>query len=442
WIFTSYDFGLTWEKSSFLASQETRFGITCLNSDEKGNCYAINESAEFFRSVDYGKTWVKLSRFSFGKNKDGFALSYGLCLTKQGTILVSDTDSDGGSIYRSIDHGNNFIKIASVSDKPLYRFTLLGNSIIINGWKGCVYRSENDGENWELWNNMDTTALYATEYTGATTFVQASASGNIFEGNQGNKGKFVKLATLKGSADDFVYVGFNTLIYTTYTDEKNVYISFDRGKTWVNDGPLPTFAGDWLDHIIAVNEADSVLIFGGTNKGFIVRATFSKQDLFNRTSDREKYPNSTDIMKDIQAGLVGKIFDPVELNEPEDVLVDGNFAYVPCRVGNNVAIIDISDSYHPKIVSSFRDIELIDAMGVAKNENYLYITSLTNHKCLVVDVSDPYKPKKVFSFTVGGDGPTSDRLRKVVYHNGYLYLTHSCEGRLYIADATNPKPLN
>ncbi|NJO68106.1 MAG: hypothetical protein HC830_01470 [Bacteroidetes bacterium] len=230
WIFTSYDFGLTWEKSSFLASQETRFGITCLNSDEKGNCYAINESAEFFRSVDYGKTWVKLSRFSFGKNKDGFALSYGLCLTKQGTILVSDTDSDGGSIYRSIDHGNNFIKIASVSDKPLYRFTLLGNSIIINGWKGCVYRSENDGENWELWNNMDTTALYATEYTGATTFVQASASGNIFEGNQGNKGKFVKLATLKGSADDFVYVGFNTLIYTTYTDEKNVYISFDRGK--------------------------------------------------------------------------------------------------------------------------------------------------------------------------------------------------------------------
>ncbi|NJO68105.1 MAG: hypothetical protein HC830_01465 [Bacteroidetes bacterium] len=144
-------------------------------------------------------------------------------------------------------------------------------------------------------------------------------------------------------------------------------------------------------------------------------------------------------MKDIQAGLVGKIFDPVELNEPEDVLVDGNFAYVPCRVGNNVAIIDISDSYHPKIVSSFRDIELIDAMGVAKNENYLYITSLTNHKCLVVDVSDPYKPKKVFSFTVGGDGPTSDRLRKVVYHNGYLYLTHSCEGRLYIADATNPK---
>jgi hypothetical protein len=39
---------------------------------------------------------------------------------------------------------------------------------------------------------------------------------------------------------------------------------------------------------------------------------------------------------------------------------------------------------------------------------------------------------------VGTDGPTSDRLRKVVYHDGYLFLTHSSEGKLYIADARHP----
>jgi hypothetical protein len=55
-----------------------------------------------------------------------------------------------------------------------------------------------------------------------------------------------------------------------------------------------------------------------------------------------------------------------------------------------------------------------------------------------LDAKDPRKLKKLFAFTVGTDGRTSDRLRKVVYQNGYLYLTHSSEGKLYIADAHNP----
>ena len=73
-------------------------------------------------------------------------------------------------------------------------------------------------------------------------------------------------------------------------------------------------------------------------------------------------------------------------------------------------------------------------MGVAKNGDYVYVASFSNHTCLVLDAKDPRHLKKLYSFVVGAEGATSDRLRKVVYHDGYLYLTHSSEGRLYIAD--------
>ncbi|MCO5240739.1 MAG: hypothetical protein M9904_11870 [Chitinophagaceae bacterium] len=63
------------------------------------------------------------------------------------------------------------------------------------------------------------------------------------------------------------------------------------------------------------------------------------------------------------------MYDAKELDEPEDVLIDGNFAYVPCRGSNNLAVIDISDPRKPVLASSFRDPELIDAMECRSTVN-------------------------------------------------------------------------
>jgi len=107
------------------------------------------------------------------------------------------------------------------------------------------------------------------------------------------------------------------------------------------------------------------------------------------------------LTRDLEKGLVGSLYDPTELNEPEDILIDGSLAYVPCRGSNNVAVIDISRPKKPVLVSSFRDPELMDAMGVAKHGKYVYITSMSNHKCIVADASDPKKLRKLYAFEVG-----------------------------------------
>lgn len=439
WIFYSRDNGVNWVKGQQLVSSEKRTGITCVASGGNGLCYAINESSEFYRSADYGKTWTRIGKVSTGINQKGGVLSYGIMVTKLGTILISDTNTDGGYVYRSTDEGNSFTRVGPVSPKALYRFEMVRDGVMVNGWAGCIYKTVNDGLSWELWSKMDTTALYATEFMRPETIVQASESGYVFTANQDTKEKFATLLRPGGAADDFVYIGYNTLIFSTYTGSKSVFISYDRGKTWADEGPVPTgAAGDWLDHVIPMELGDSVIAIGGTNKGFIVRAAFARSSLYAKTFDSKKYVYNDALKKDLANGLAGSLFDAKELDEGEDVLIDGKYAYVPCRGSNNLAVIDISNPKKPVLISSFRDPELIDAMGVAKHGNYIYLVSFSNHTCLVLDAKDPGKLKKLSAFTVGGDGPTPDRLRKVIYQDGYLYLTHSSEGRLYIADVHDP----
>ena len=439
WIFYSHDNGVTWQKGQQLPATESRKGVTCVAFAQHGTCFALNESSEFFKSTDYGKTWVKLCKVSSGVSYKKFALSYGICITKQGTLLISDTNNDGGFVYRSTDEGASFTKIGPVSPMPVYRFDILRDGIIVNGWAGSIYKSIDDGQHWELYSKMDTTALYATEFIRPETIVQASESGYVYTQDQDGKGHFTQLSKPGGAADDFAYIGYGTLIYSTYTESKSIFISYDRGKTFIDDGPPPTgVQGDWLDHVIPIELADSVIAIGGTNKGFIIRAAFARSDLYGKTFDSKKYVYEPALKKDFEKGIVGALYDPKELDEPEDVLIDGKYAYVPCRVGNNLAVIDISNPRKPVIAASFRDPELVDAMGVTKHGDYIYVASFTNHTCLVLDAKDPRHLKKLYSFVVGGEGRTTDRFRKVVYHDGYLYMTHSSEGRLYIADASDP----
>ena len=430
WIFYSTDDGRTWQKGEHLNSTEKRTGVTCIACGKSGLCFAINESSEFFRSTDYGRTWTRVGKVSYGAGT-GKALSYGLCVTREGTLLISDTNDDGGCVFRSTDNGQSFTKIGPVSPKALYRFDRVRNGIVVNGWAGSVYKSEDDGLTWQLWTKMDSTALYATEYMLPTTIIQASEAGYVYTTDIDTREKFRNMGKPGGAADDFVYLGYHTLIYSTYTGSRSVFISYDEGKTWKDNGPVPTGApGDWLDHVISMDLEDSVIAIGGTNKGFIVRAAYARSDLYARTMDQQKLAYPPALTRDLEKGLVGSLYDPSELNEPEDVLLDGHFAYVPCRGSNNVAVIDISDPRHPVLTSSFRDPELIDAMGVAKHGKYVYITSFSNHLCLVADASDPKKLKKLFSFVVD-DAPN---LRKVVYKDGYLYLTHDGKSKVYIAD--------
>ncbi|TXI10250.1 MAG: DUF2341 domain-containing protein [Polynucleobacter sp.] len=141
----------------------------------------------------------------------------------------------------------------------------------------------------------------------------------------------------------------------------------------------------------------------------------------------------------VNNSIVGSVVSNTALDEPEDVLIDGNYAYIPTRSGAKLTVYDISNPASPTFVSSFTDSDLTEGMGVAKNGNTIYLTSWHNHKLLILNATDPANITKISSITIGTTegGGDPDELRKVFYLDGYAYVTHSEDQKLYIVDVSN-----
>lgn len=301
-IFRSTDYGITWEKVKILDEPLNAYHnneILGLMGDNNGNAYLITSNAQFWRSTDKGITWKRTAHLT--DRSDRFAYSYSICVTSQGTILVTS----GKSVFRSTDRGSNFEEIGPITDHYLYRLQLVGHRIFANGWGGTLYKSEDEGKSWQFFAKLgpvsDLTSkdimksqpfLTAIDYMGGDRFLQGTMTGENYILNPFQPGKFQK-SKIKGSLDDYVYLGYNTIIGTTFTSEKDNYISYDGGLSWENIGKIPSgIDGDWLDHVIKLDKQDSVIVIGGTNKGFVVRSSFSRDKLFQRiNADQNKTEN-------------------------------------------------------------------------------------------------------------------------------------------------------
>lgn len=273
-VFRSEDYGISWTRISTIERIEKPQGITCLACHE-GRAYLLTENSDFFISENLGESWNHLGKLSKGKNTEGFALSYGIWITGKGTILVSDTHSEGGRVYRSTDYGTSFQIVPSFTDRALYRFEGYHEFVFVNGWGGTLYRSTDDGLTWEAWAKLDDSPLYATENTGDGHIIQGSESGKIFLVSASSKNEFTTIRAPGNASDDFVSSGNGRIFFSTYTEDRFVFKSEDFGHTWTKVGKInPDVPDDWLDHVIRIHENDKKIVVGGTNKGFIVRTIF------------------------------------------------------------------------------------------------------------------------------------------------------------------------
>lgn len=440
-LFISEDKGITWR---FLA-QPVSIDITCIaETGNRKEFYILTALSDVWGTSDGGISWRHLkSLLPANRNRQHYAASYAIMYTRQGSLLVTDTDSDGGHVYRSTDKGIHWQDLGAVSHNALYRLEQTGNGIVVNGWQGAVYKSIDDGITWNKMQQLADTALFATEYMGMSVLLQANQAGTIYRSpNLGYE--WDSVAHFKGAADDFVNIGYGAAYYGTYTDQRNVYVTTDYGKNWISLDTIPTVASDWLDHGIRIETTDSIITLAGTNKGFIIRKAFHKQQL---AALLESYNGYSSVIKDKRNLIVSDkeiletLVDVQALNEPEDIVVHNGYAYLPCRDGNNVAIIDYRNPRQPVVVNVLRDKDILDAFSVAIEGNTLYVLSMTNAMVSIYSIANPRSPVKLSSIKVGGEGSylpfyrsNYTRLRKLTVQDGYVYVTHSSESKVYIID--------
>jgi len=162
-------------------------------------------------------------------------------------------------------------------------------------------------------------------------------------------------------------------------------------------------------------------------KLLITLTTISSMHLVWEKGNAKAEPSSTPI--------IGQLVDAVHLRGTEDVFLQGDYAYLPCREGKRLTICSIKDPSQPQVVSSFTHPQLGEAAGFAINGDTIYLTSMSTQRLLVIDVTDKSSPRLLGSVKVGGKGV----LYKAAYRDGYCYIPNLTEKKLFIVDVHNPK---
>ena len=134
--------------------------------------------------------------------------------------------------------------------------------------------------------------------------------------------------------------------------------------------------------------------------------------------------------------VVGRLVDPVRLRGVEDVFVDGDYAWLPCREGQRLTICSIKDPANPQVVSSFTHDQLDHAAGYAINGNTIYLASQSNHRLLVIDATDKSALRLIASVLIGEPG--KGVLYKVAYRDGYCFVADLTAKKLFVVDVRSP----
>jgi photosystem II stability/assembly factor-like uncharacterized protein len=264
-VFKSTNYGETWVSKG---DQTTGNAITAF-AFGGGFTYMLCADSNLFRSDDLGETWSNLGTVSGNAAKPGFLLSYGIVITDDDTVLVADS---AGHVFRSVNDGDDFTDIGVVSADGIYRFVLVGDGILANGWAGKVFHSSTDGASWTDQGTIAASPLYAIDYINGAALM-GDDDGHVYRStNDGTT--WTDLGAIAGTAgtDDFGFASNGVGLLSTYDGNKFNYLSTDSGLTWLSVGPLPYNPTDTVEHMISVtNGSGALYLVGVTNLGYVVR---------------------------------------------------------------------------------------------------------------------------------------------------------------------------
>ncbi|HYM20366.1 MAG TPA: T9SS type A sorting domain-containing protein [Candidatus Kapabacteria bacterium] len=221
-VFASHDTCKTWNPSS---KGMITASVQAMGADSSGNIFAVADTAELYRSVDQGDTWLpvqsdvlvshnftsitatsatELYATAFGtavyhSTDDGNtwtditagSLLIGInktlmrasCVTPSGTVFLGGFN---GTVYRSIDNGLSWsIKRSGIPQDTIKFLTVGSQGYVFAFCTSGVYYTTNNGDAWQLSSNLVTNPLAVTAHS-TTGYVYASnADGVYYTNNNG-----------------------------------------------------------------------------------------------------------------------------------------------------------------------------------------------------------------------------------------------------------------
>lgn len=217
------------------------------------------------RSTDMGKTWTQVP--TFGCCGVGFPLY----LSASGHLFSGFSEGGKPGILRSADNGNSWSPVGPRTFPVPINAFYAGESglLVAGGMDGTIYRSLNDGMNWDsaFIANTPVSALIAT---GRKTILAGTENGLLFQ-SPDSGATWTQVGHLTGGIRDFAVR--NTGQIFVATDQSGIFASSDNGLNWYpyNEGLTN------LEITSLVNSPQDVLFAGTHGSGvFVNRSIVTK----------------------------------------------------------------------------------------------------------------------------------------------------------------------
>jgi hypothetical protein len=138
--------------------------------------------------------------------------------------ILAATEGTGPGVYRTSDHGSNWIETKGMEGMSVWAFTKNNSYVFAATWGNGVFRSSDDGANWQPLGpaNGGFRTIYAV---GNTIF--AGSDSIYFSTNNGEKWQSRHLPYPAGDTWCFYYT--NGILYA---GDFGLYSSTDLGDTW------------------------------------------------------------------------------------------------------------------------------------------------------------------------------------------------------------------
>ncbi|MFC1775632.1 tail fiber domain-containing protein, partial [Patescibacteria group bacterium] len=140
--------------------------------------------------------------------------------------------------------------------------------------------------------------------------------------------------------------------------------------------------------------------------------------------------------------VVGEYQNAVSFNNPTDVKVVGDYAYVAAYAYDALVVLDISDPTDPVVLSTQRGTvpgtTLNGIISVSIQGDYAYVVSRDNDSMAVLDISDPSDTKFIADVQPGGLNGNLDGASKIHVSGNYAYIANQVRDSLAVIDISDP----
>ena len=167
-----------------------------------------------YSTTDLGNPWFSL----------GLSNRLVFDVIKSNQYILAATEATGPGVYRSSDHGNSWIETNGMANQSVRAFTKNSSYTFACTWGGGVFRSNDDGANWQSLGltNDGFRSIYTV---GEKVFVGGSKI--YFSTNNGDTWDSRQLPYPAGDTWCFYYD--NGILYA---GDMGLYVSNDLGNTW------------------------------------------------------------------------------------------------------------------------------------------------------------------------------------------------------------------